>query len=313
MSRQRNFTGLFLFFIIIGGCTPVKKAREFYNTGQYEQAIIQCRAALATDSTNVTALTMAGQSWLALKQPDSALVYFQKGMSFDSANVFFAEKIALIHVQAGDEMLSAKNYKQAIDKYQLALHYQINVNAIQEKIADAWYQSGSIEKAMQVYSLIQNSNDSTRISQKIQIIRDLQSTADLYLQTGRDYLKQKKYKAAKQQFFKALEIAPDNFEAKYYFHIASAMPMYRKGSVSSLWDAIAEFGIASAILPDRGEPHYFMAMAYNKKDKNEYSNAISEFELAIQVEPNGQYAAESKRKIAELKARRKKMRDFLSW
>ncbi|HPG38113.1 MAG TPA: tetratricopeptide repeat protein [bacterium] len=312
MTRKLCIPFILLYVILIVACTPIKKANEFYSTGQYELAIEQCRAALSADSTNILAYTLAGQSWLALRQSDSALVYFIKGINLDSANSICNERIAAIHVQAGDELLAARSYNKAIEKYRLALQYRANDNTVQEKIGDALYQSGSLDQALHIFSAIHNYSDSVRIQSKVQEIRSTQNTADNYIKIGRDHYNSKKYDAAKQQFSKALEIVPDNREAKYFIHMTKAMPLYRKATVASLWDAIAEFGLAAAINPESGEPHYFMAMAYNKKDKDEYSNAISEFELAIQVEPDGPYAAESAKKIAELKARRKKMQDFLS-
>jgi tetratricopeptide (TPR) repeat protein len=311
-SINKFLLGIVWLFLLTVSCTHLKKANELYNSGQYTETITLCRTAIAADSTDVMAYSLAGQSWFALGQPDSALFYFQSGLHYDSTNTLFAERITLIFVQAGDILLTAKSYSQAIDKYRLALQYKVNESSILEKIGDTWRQSGNLGKALETYSSIKNPADSTRINEKIMLIEDSQKLAAQHITTGKNYFKTNKFDAAKQQFLKALEIEPNSKEAKYYLHMNNAMPLYRKGTVSKLWDAIAEFGYAAAILPDRGEPHFYMAMAYNKKDKDEYSNAISEFELAIQVEPDGEYAGEAEKKIIELKSRRKKMQDFLS-
>ena len=85
---------------------------------------------------------------------------------------------------------------------------------------------------------------------------------------------------------------------------------YKKGSVGTIWDAIEQFGLASALYPEKGEPHYHMGLAYHKKDKKEYSEAIREFETAASVEPKGDFAELSVKKAEELKVYRKKMKDF---
>jgi len=160
--------------------------------------------------------------------------------------------------------------------------------------------------------MLSNSGDAINLEEKIAQIETAKEQAQKYLAAGKIFIQKRQYDKAKKQFLKALELKPDFIEAQYHLHMATGLRLYRKGAKNTLWDAIEEFGYAASIYPQLGEPHYYMAMSYNKKDKNEYDNAISEFELAIQVEPNGKFAGESKKKIIELKTRRKKMREFLS-
>jgi len=56
--------------------------------------------------------------------------------------------------------------------------------------------------------------------------------------------------------------------------------------------------------------HFLMAQAYEKKDRNEFKNAIEEYGIALENEPDGAYAAKSTQKITELTTRRDKLKKF---
>ena len=123
-------------------------------------------------------------------------------------------------------------------------------------------------------------------------------------------LDKKHYEKAKAIFTQALEIKPDFSDAKYSLHIATGLRLYKKGSKAALWGAIMEFGYAAALRPDSAEPHFLSARAYDKKDRNEFDNAIREYELAAEIEPNSELAKKSTKKAKELKARRQKLKEF---
>ena len=63
---------------------------------------------------------------------------------------------------------------------------------------------------------------------------------------------------------------------------------------------------------ERAEPHYYMGLTYNKKDKNEYTNAIEEMELAVEKEPDSQFGKLAKKELDEIKKRKIKMEKFYS-
>ena len=62
--------------------------------------------------------------------------------------------------------------------------------------------------------------------------------------------------------------------------------------------------------PESGEPHYYLAQAYEKKDRREFDNAIQEYKIVLEKEPNGNFARQSKRKIKELTELRDRLKKF---
>ena len=84
----------------------------------------------------------------------------------------------------------------------------------------------------------------------------------------------------------------------------------KKGSKGQLWDAIEAFGNAMMLKPDLAEPHYFLGISYEKKDRNEFDNAINEFKIALEKDPSGQFSKSCRKKIKDLTTRRDKMKKF---
>ena len=86
--------------------------------------------------------------------------------------------------------------------------------------------------------------------------------------------------------------------------------VYKQGAKGKLWDAIVALGNAATYRETAAEPHYYMGLAYEKKDKDEYDNAIAAYEKALTLEPNGPKAAICKKKIRDLKKHKEKMDKF---
>jgi len=299
-----------IFFIL--GCAHLKQAEQYFDAGQYRDTIQLCQHAVKEDSLDVKAYALMGQAFMALQKPDSSLLAFNQASRLAPDNRFYKQQIFILYNRLGDNLFAEGKYYKAIAHYEQALEYTVTPDSVNEKIGDSYYMAGKHDKALAEFTKIINSDDSVKVADKIANIKTAEDEARKHLQTAKALIVKKQYDKAKNRLKKALEIKPDFTEAKYNLHMATGLRLYRKGAKSTLWDAIEQFGYASVLYPNLGEPHYYMAMSYNKKDKNEYSNAISEFELSIQVEPEGKYAKLSAKKIKELKARRKKMREFLS-
>jgi len=310
MKQLCNILIAGLLFVM--DCAHLKEAEQNFNAGQYWETIRLCQSAISEDSSDVKAYSLMGQTYFVLNKPDSSLSTFKKAFSLAPENSFYKDRIFVLYKKLGDKYFVSEKYFKAIEHYELALKYTLSPDSVIIKIGDSYYNAGKHDKAFKEYSMLSNSGDAINLEEKIAQIETAKEQAQKYLAAGKIFIQKRQYDKAKKQFLKALELKPDFIEAQYHLHMATGLRLYRKGAKNTLWDAIEEFGYAASIYPQLGEPHYYMAMSYNKKDKNEYDNAISEFELAIQVEPNGKFAGESKKKIIELKTRRKKMREFLS-
>jgi tetratricopeptide (TPR) repeat protein len=169
---------------------------------------------------------------------------------------------------------------------------------------------GNAEKYYKNSAKIKNRSGLTR---KLARLDSLQTTAQNKLEKGLSAFKEENYKKAADLYASALKINPGLKPARYHLRLSKGMIFYEKGGKMDQWDAIEQFGLASTLCPKSSEPHYYMGLAYykkNKKDYNAYGDAISEFRCAIELEPNSIIADKARKKIESLKAYQKKMRDF---
>lgn len=108
----------------------------------------------------------------------------------------------------------------------------------------------------------------------------------------------------------AVAIDASHKDAKYALHMARGHVLYKRGSVSDLWDAITEFGYAGALRSESAEPVYFMAQAYEKKDRDDYKLSVETYEKVLELEPNSDFAQKAKKRIKYLLDRKEKMEKF---
>lgn len=300
----------FVLLLVIVACTPVKKAQKAYETGNLTETISVCRQALKSDSTNVELLELLGKTYFQMGSLDSARYFSQKAFKYDSTSS--AGKVLFdVCMIKGDSLFAQKDYRAATSTYEEALRYNRNEPGAMEKVGDCLYQRGLHDKALQQYrKTLLSTADSTSLDNKINSILEAHKKADKLVADGYSNLKRKRYKSAKSRFEKALKLKPDHKEARYGLYMSTGHIYYKEGKVGSLWDAIEQYGLAAALMPERSEPHYFMGLAYHRKDKKEYDNAFREFEKAIELEPGSEYARLAAAKLAEEQRRKKLLEDF---
>jgi tetratricopeptide (TPR) repeat protein len=108
--------------------------------------------------------------------------------------------------------------------------------------------------------------------------------------------------AAQKEYLSVLDLNKKNADANYYLAMARGRECFRKGSRMELWNAIEEFSRAARYLPTRGEPHYWVGRAYEKKDDGDFELIVESYERAFILE-----LAEDQRNDCEL--RLKKVRE----
>lgn len=87
--------------------------------------------------------------------------------------------------------------------------------------------------------------------------------------------------AAQQEYLSVLDLNKENTSANYYLAMARGRECFRKGSRMELWNAIEEFSRAARYLPTRGEPHYWVGRAYEKKDDGDFELIVASYQRAF--------------------------------
>lgn len=307
----------FLFFVIclaMISCAGMKKANDFYRNENYESAIAECEKAIAQDSLNAEAYFILGKSCKALGRIEDALAAFTTVYLAHPHAKFFAQaKQELIQVKLviANNSLEKEQYNRAISGYQEIIALDSTNFEAHFQLGRCYEKNGLLDKARLYYEKANHfKSDDEEAFAKIEMIDSLNNVADFNFLKGKKFYDQNKNQSALKYLTIALENKPDHQDAQYYFHMAEGKILYRKGSKSACWDAITHYGKAMMIRPESSEPHFFLAQAYERKDRNEFDNAIDEYQMVLKKEPDGKFASLSRKKIKELTTRRDKLKKF---
>lgn len=84
-----------------------------------------------------------------------------------------------------------------------------------------------------------------------------------------------------EEYKNVLRLDPGNAEARYQIAMSKGKQLYQQGNRSALWDALVAFGKAAAAIDSLGEPHYWMAKSYLKKDDMDFDLVLEAYNKAI--------------------------------
>jgi Tfp pilus assembly protein PilF len=179
-------------------------------------------------------------------------------------------------------------------------------------------------------ALSQAGKDDEAIAKFTEVIAQIQKCGECYVNIGAIHARNKRYDEAETAFKKALEDNPgladaynglaNVYNAQRRFDEAAKMSAEAAklaaasggGSASSvynqaviLWnagkipEAKAQFEAALKLDPNMADAHYWLGMALVNEGK--LPEALKEFEKYLELAPSGQYAAQAKSIIAQLK------------
>lgn len=284
---------------------------KLFTAGRLDEAYRLSRQEFAQDSTNVAALLVTGKVYYARSILDSAEMTFELATEKFPGNQAAISELIQVKKELVLQDVVAGNDQKVLEKFQEIIRLDANDRQAIAGIGDIYRKKGQLEKARVQY-LAAMALDSTdaNTQEKIQAIDAATDSSNDATGAGHNFLEKNNYQMAEASFANALKIKPDNTEAKYGLHLARGLWLYKRGDIGELWEAISQFGQASALKPERAEPHYHMARAYEKKDSDEFDNAIQEYEIALQLEPEGKFARQCSQKSKELRALQRRLLDF---
>lgn len=303
---------LFVFIIFNIGCNSshklLKRADDSGNYGSLKTIALK---QLQKNPKDSYAIFMLGKVYLIEGKPDSAVFYSTQAVELEPLKSDYRTGLIESKLTLGDTLLKNGSLGEARKNYQFVVELDskhflglCRLGLVQRKI-------GRYDEAKENYRKAFRIN--TR-ADSLQGVLDFFDAAhvqsNLLMKKGRDLLNQKKYQDAMETMEKSVAAKPDNKDAKYYSYLANGLYYYKRGSVGKLWDAIEMFGLAISLRPDQHEPHFYIAEAYIKKDKQDFENSISEFQEVLKLSQDSDLAKEAKKRIEELKARQKLLQDF---
>lgn len=115
---------------------------------------------------------------------------------------------------------------------------------------------------------------------------------------------------AREHFQAALALNDTCRDAKYGLVMIEGLRLFKLGGRMDLWDALEQFGRAATLRPKRGEPHVWMARAYEKKDDDDFDLILERYNqaLSLNLPPDLKAAAEAER--TRIRERKDKLESF---
>ena len=255
-----------------------------------------------------------GKSHRALNKIESAMAAFQTAyliQPHSPATELAKHELMEIKLSIAEKAHKVKSYNTAFSAYQEILAIDSTSFRANYQLGIAYQENNWLDKAAFYFKRAQTINSENKIVPlKLAAIDSLINLAEANFQKGVKYYLQNNNSSAVRYLKMAIDLKDDFKQAKYYYHLARGKILYKKGSQVQLWDAIEMFGNAMMIRPESAEPHYYLAISYEKKDSDEFDNAINEYKIALEKEPNGPYAKKCADKIKELTSLRDKLKAF---
>ena len=292
-------------------CAHLKEAQDAYKKEDYASAIRLCKQAIAADSTDTQAFRLLSKCYLAFDSLKAALGMIERAHQLQPESAAIIREKCRIHLASGNQFLSRQNHVAALSHFRSAEKLCPDNTTAVLGAANVYFEIGRLEEAQSRYQKSHRAlEDTAFVRKRLVDIEERTRKAQVLYQQGRDALDRNRLKTAKNRFEKAVEEKADFPDAQYHLSMTEGKLLYRQGSKSAMWDAVEVFGKAASIRPDSAEPHFWLAQAYEKKDRDEFTNAIDEYQTALTLEPDGPRADTCKKKIADLKKRKEKLDKF---
>lgn len=311
------FKRLFLFeillisFFFLLQCAHLEDAKQAYQNQNYKKTILLCKQAIEADSSDSEASLLLAQCYQMLNQPDSVYQTLNRHSKTILQDPNKKSDLIDLYLFVAQKAYDKNQLRRTYEAINQAESYQPDALTQQIQIAEFYYQDQQINKAKERFEAILADNPENITAKKyIEEIKERTTQAEVWVKKARASYKKGHFKTTQKQCTEALTLKPDDNDAKYYLNLAKGSDLLRRGDASNLWDAIEFFGQAMALKPERAEPHYRMAQAYEKKDEHEFINAIDSYKEALRLDPEGPFAATCKKKIKALTQRKEKLDRF---
>jgi len=306
----RLFPVAIAFFMITIQCANLKDARKAYDEQNHTRVIQLCRQAIASDSADVDAYLLLSRSYRRVDSLDMALNTVQTAYRLDARSPEILDVYIGTLVDLGQRAASEDKHRDAMTYFESAESLSPQNPDVLRPMADLYFLQGELGKAEEMYEKLTTIVSDSTVTQRLAEIETRSQDATALFEKGLKAYKNGRFKTSKSFCSKALKIKVDHIDARYILLMADGRLHVKRATKKSYWDAIDAFGKAAGLRSDAAEPHFRMAQAYEKKDPDEFVNAIDAYEMALKLEPDGSIADICKKKIKELKTRKEKLDKF---
>ncbi|MFQ5629004.1 MAG: tetratricopeptide repeat protein [bacterium] len=311
MKSTRIFLPTFLLLVFACGASQLGLAKKDMAAGQYENAITVLRAETIARPTNANAFLLLAECYEKTDNADSAIAGYQHVLDLDAGNRKASTSLVQLYIARGNTARESGSLRMALENYENAEKLSPNLLDIHYERAIAFQKFNLLDKSQAaLQKAAEISPNDPRIQAKTSEMASAAGQAEQLYQKGVNLYNENRWDQAIKVLDQAVSLNAGHVDAKYTLHLVRGRRLYKKGSVSAVWDAITEFGHASVLRPDAAEPLYYMAQAYEKKNRDDYDLTVETYQKVIEIAPNSDYAKKSQKRLKFLQNRKEKMEKF---
>ncbi len=298
-----------IILLALTACSRLKEARNAYDSKDFLRALEIAKSKVRQDSTHTAAWMLAGDCYHKLSKLDSALLCYETALALKPSSEDTKRKLTALYVQrATQKGVDDREALNLLNKAEKCTPYSYDALFCRGEVYD---RLGYLKKARADFSRAgEISPADPRPAKQLQELEQKQEKVDKLYKTGLAAYKNKKWITATKNLGHAAELNKEDTDVAYMAHLAKGRRAYKKGSVSALWDGIAELGFAIELKPEEAEPWFVMAQCYEKKDRNDFTSAIEPYEKVIELAPHSPYAKIAQKRIKKLNTMRERREKF---
>lgn len=288
------------------------KGDQMLSQENFEDAIAEFTGIVDHFPDNYEAHLRLGDAYTGEKQYDKAIDSYKKALIYKPGWKLAELKIVDATFEKGQYLESNEQYRDAIEIYEKIKSENPGYLVVLDALSQIYGKVGQFDKAIDNYKLIEEKNPGMgEEPEEFRKLLELNHEAETLFTAAMDEYNGTYFYEAIESFKKVFELKPDHKEAKYYHYISEGRHHLKRGAVMEMWDAILAFGFAISLKPESAEPVFYTAEAYKKKDKTDYDTPIEHYKKVIELEPDSEFAVESKKQIKDLTETKEKMAKFL--
>ena len=287
---------------------PLKEANALYDSGEYKAAVRSLNAVIENSPENADAHLLLGKTLQAQGKTSAAIEEFKIANRLAPNNKDAASTLQQYYADDGKQKLTAGKIEEAISLYSRAHKLDESDSETSLGLANAYIKFGLLTKAGGLLGDVSGFKE--EVNESYTRIEKQKNNASASFAKGKKAYDKGQYSSAKKHMDSAILNNRDDNDIRYYSFMSNGLFLYKRGSRWQIWDAIVEFGKASAVNPLSVEANYYQALGYLKKDDKDFDNILSFYEKALELDVDGKFTSEIKKGLKKQRQRKKVLDEF---
>ncbi len=311
-GMQFRKTWSVIVVILFMYCAGSQQKGDTYLSGKnFDEAIKEFKNLIAHSPGNYKAYLNLGDAYLGKNEFNLALAAYTDALrlkpDFDEVH----SRIPLVRMQQGQDLEKKGFDREALEIYESLKRKYPDFLPVHETLVGIYERKGNAAGALKAYEVIvQNSGVSALGAAAVKKVEYYNSLVQTLHKNAMDEYESHYYFESAENFKKYLAIKPDDKEAGYLRNMSEGLYVLNRGKSAEMGDAIDSFSSAASAFPEKADPYFYMAQAFERQKTQDYRNAIKNYQKVLEIAPGTEIGRESEIKVKQLTETKEKMESF---